>query len=179
MPELRPTPGEEHIDMPGAPEPADADVPDRAEKAERQRDEYLSLLRQAQADYENAHQRHRREREQEHKYRAEPLARDLLPAIDNLERALATARESGDTSPLSQGVSLVRDQILESLKRHGVVPMNVVGKPFDPHHHQAMMQLPDAEKPSNTVLQVLEQGYMIHDRVLRAAKVIISALPTE
>jgi molecular chaperone GrpE len=179
MPELRPTPGEEHIDMPGVPgdDAGDATLRQRAEQAERQRDEYYSLLRQSQADYENAHQRHRRERDQDVRFRAESLARDLLPAIDNLERALATAQENND--PLAQGVALVRDQVLEALKRHGVVRMEVHGRPFDPHYHQAMMQLPAADKPANTVLQVLEEGYMIHDRVLRAAKVVISTQPTD
>jgi molecular chaperone GrpE len=177
MPELRPTPSEEHADMPGD-DAADA-VQQRAEQAERQRDEYLSLLRQSQADYENAHQRHRRERDQDHKYRGEPLARDLLPAIDNLERALSTAQEAGDKSPLAQGVALVHDQILDALKRHGIARMDALGRQFDPNFHQAMMQIPAADKPANTVLQVLEQGYMIHDRVLRVAKVVISAQPTD
>src|SRR5580700_4076873 len=71
----------------------------RAESAERQRDEYLSLWRQAQADYENAHQRNRRDRELEQKYRGEKLASDFLSAIDNLERALAAAREAGEKCP--------------------------------------------------------------------------------
>jgi molecular chaperone GrpE len=182
MPELPPTPAEEHEDMPSPPpgnESLDPELQQRAEQAERQRDEYFSLLRQAQADYENAHQRHRRERDQDLKFRAEQLARDLLPAIDNLDRALATAKDAGDSSPLSQGVAMVRDQVLEALKRHGIAPMTALGRPFDPHVHEAVMQLPDANKPPNTVIQILEQGYMIHDRVLRVAKVIISAPPTK
>jgi molecular chaperone GrpE len=181
MPELPPTPAEEHEDMPPPPrgDRLDPDLQQRAEQAERQRDEYFSLLRQAQADYENAHQRHRRERDQDLKFRAEQLARELLPAIDNLDRALTTARDAGDSSPLSQGVAMVRDQVLEAFKRHGIAPMNALGGPFDPHVHEAVMQLPDGNQPPNTVIQVLEQGYMIHDRVLRVAKVIISAPPTK
>jgi molecular chaperone GrpE len=156
------------------PQPSDDSHRERADLAERQRDEYFSLLRQAQADFENAHQRNRREREMEQKYRGERLALDLLTPIDNLERALAAAREAGETSPLVQGVSLAHAQMLEILKRHGVVPINALGQPFDPNVHQAVTQVASTQYPPNTVVQVLEQGYRLHDRVLRVAKVIIS-----
>lgn len=177
MPEFSPTPAEDTPAAAPANDPTGVSLQQRAEQAERQRDEYYSLLRQAQADYENAHQRHRRERDQDLKFRGEQLARELLPAIDNLDRALATAKEAGDSSPLAQGVALVREQVLEALKRHGIAPMNALDRPFDPNVHEAVMQLPDANKPPNTILQVLEQGYLIHDRVLRAAKVVIAAPP--
>lgn len=145
----------------------------RAEQAERQRDEYFSLLRQAQADFENAHQRNRREREQEQRYKAERLALDLLPALDNLDRALASGREAGEESPLVKGVNLVHQQLLDALKKHGVTPIEALGQPFDPMYHQALAQIA-AEQPANTIVQVAEPGYLIHDRVLRAAKVIIA-----
>src|SRR5262245_19455917 len=98
---------------------AHAELQKRAEDAERKRDEYFSLLRQAQADYENAHQRNRRDREVEQKYRSERLALDLLPALDNLDRALSAAQEAGEQSPLVQGVALVRNQLVDALKKHG------------------------------------------------------------
>jgi molecular chaperone GrpE len=177
MPEMPPTPNEKHDDM-----PATAPVADEPEalrlQAERQRDEYFGLLKTAQADYENAHQRNRREREQERKYAAGPLAKDLLPAFDNLERALNTAKEANDTSPLAQGVALVYSQLIDALKRHGITRMEAIGQPFDPHLHQGVMQLPIADKPAGTILQVLEHGFQIHDRVLRPASVVISTTPT-
>jgi len=153
-------------------------VEQRAEQAERRRDEYYRLLKQSQANYENAHQRNQREREQERRFRASGLAGDLLPALDNLERALASAKEAGESGPLAEGVALVHAQLLDALKRHGVTRMEAEGQPFDPHLHQGVMQQPAADRPPNTVLHVLEQGYMIHDRVLRAAKVIVSTQPT-
>src|SRR5438874_802080 len=113
-----------------------AAVRQRAETAERQRDEYYGLLKTAHADYENAHQRNRRERDQEKKYAAAPLARDLLRALDNLERALTTAKAANDTSPLAQGVALVHSQLLVALVRHGIHRMDAIDKPFDPHLHQ-------------------------------------------
>src|ERR1044071_401304 len=103
-----------------------ADMQKRAEEAERRRDEYFSLWRQAQADFENAHQRNRREREVEQKYRSERLALDLLPAIDNLERALDAAHEAGEGGALEKGIVLVRSQLLDALKKHGVAPIDAL-----------------------------------------------------
>lgn len=179
MPEMPPTPSETHDAMPTdppAPLPVD-DLRQRVEQAERQRDEYYGLLKTAHADYENAHQRNRRERDQEKKYAAGPLAKDLLPAFDNLERALATAKAANDASPLAQGVALVHGQLLDALKRHGITRMEAHGTPFDPHQHQGVMQQPSPDQPPGTVLQVLEHGYLIHDRVLRPASVVISTMP--
>lgn len=176
MPEMPPTPNEKHDDMPAdfpTTAPA-ADSPDPLRLAERQRDEYYGLLKTAHADFENAHQRNRRERDQERKYAAGPLAKDLLVAFDNLERALGTANAANDTSPLAQGVVLVHGQLLDALKRHGITRMDALGQPFDPHLHQGVMQLPSADQPAGTVLQILEQGFTIHDRVLRPASVVIS-----
>jgi molecular chaperone GrpE len=178
MPELPPTPAEEHADMPANGQPV-TDLLQRAEEAERQRDEYFSLLKQAQADFENAYQRNRRDREQERQYMAGPLAKDLLPALDNLERAMNAATESKDAGPLAQGVALVRNQILDALKRHGITPIEAEGMVFDPNLHQAVMQMPAADKPANTVVQVLEKGFLIHDRILRPASVIVSTSPAK
>jgi len=180
MPELPPIPAEDQAALPasnGQSSVDDSDLRQRTEKAERQRDEYYTLLKQAQADYENAHQRNRREREQERKYMAGPLAKELLPALDNLERALASAKEADDSAALAQGVALVRSQLLDALRRHGITRMDAEGKPFDPNWHHAVMQVPSADHPANTIVQVLEHGYMIHDRVLRPASVVISSPP--
>ncbi len=163
------------------PTPPESDVynwQQRAEKAERQRDEYLSLLKQSQADYENAHQRHRRERELEQKYRGEKLALDLLPALDNLDRALAAAKEAGDDSPLCHGVALVRHQLMDALRKHGIMPIEALGQPFDPHLHEALASREVPDQAPDTIVEVAEPGYRIHDRVLRVAKVIVAARPT-
>jgi molecular chaperone GrpE len=93
--------------------------------------------------------------------------------LDNLDRALLAARQSGETGPLVQGVGMVQSQTLDALKRHGITRIDSQDQPFDPNLHQAVMQQP-SDKPPNTVLQVLEQGYMLHDRVLRPARVIVS-----
>jgi molecular chaperone GrpE len=184
MPELPPTPAEDQQNLPAQNGQAEAEAKNdgllqRAELAERQRDDYYRMLKQTQADYENAHQRNRREREQERLYMAGSLAKDLLPALDNLERAMKAAQDAKETGALTQGVGLVHSQILDALKRHGIKPMEADGKQFDPNLHHAVMQVPAADQPPNTIVQVLEQGYLIHDRVLRPASVVIAKGPSQ
>ena len=140
----------------------------------QERDQFLDLLKRTQADFENYQKRNQREREQERRYRYEPLGRDLLSVLDNLERAMAAARQANETGPLVQGVGMVLTQFLDLLRRHGIIPIEAEGKPFDPNLHHAVMQQPAADVPPNTVTQVLERGFMIHDRVLRPASVAVS-----
>src|SRR4029079_2272135 len=125
--------------------------------------EYLELAQRTRAEFENYQKRLRTEREREWKYAYTPLVRDLLPVIDNLERALTAAKETGAEGALAQGVAMVQSQFIDLLKRNNIVRIEAVGKPFDPNEHQAVMQQPSADQPPNTVLQVLEQGYLIHD----------------
>src|SRR5262249_45005508 len=131
-----------------------------------ERDQYLDLAQRTRAEFDNYQKRNRTERDQERKYAFGPLARDLLPVIDNLQRALDAARKAGDSGPLVQGVAMVETQFLELLKRNGIVAIEAEGEPFDPNLHQAVMQKPSAEHEPNTIVQVLEHGYMNHDRVL-------------
>lgn len=145
--------------------------PETVEDWKKKAAEYLDLAQRTRAEFENYQKRARTDREQERKYAYTPLVRDLLPVLDNLERALAAAKAD---DPLAQGVAMVQSQFLDLLKRNNIVRIEAVGKPFDPNEHQAVLQQPSADQPPNTVLQVLEQGFMIHDRVLRPAKVIVS-----
>jgi molecular chaperone GrpE len=140
----------------------------------QERDQFLALLKRTQADFENYQKRNQREREQDRRYMHGAMALDLLPVLDNLERATEAARQAGEKGPLVQGVAMVQSQLLDMLKRHGINPIDAVGQPFDPNLHQAVMQQPSAEQPPNTVLQVLERGFLIHDRVLRPARVVVS-----
>jgi molecular chaperone GrpE len=146
----------------------------RLQKVEEDRDRYLSLLQRTQADFENYQKRVHRDLAQEKRYACKPLALDLLPVLDNLERAVAAARQAGQSDALLQGVAMVQGQFLDVLRRHGITPIEAQGQPFDPHIHEAVMQQPAADQPPNTVLQVLEQGFQIHDQVLRPARVIVS-----
>ncbi len=149
----------------------------RAEAAESERDQFRALAQRTRADFENYQKRQQREVAQDKLYAVTGLAGDLLPMLDNLDRALVAAREAGEKGPLVQGVALVQAQVHDLLRRHGISRMDAQGKPFDPNLHQAVMQQPSADQPPMTVLQVLENGYTIHDRVLRPARVVVAAAP--
>jgi molecular chaperone GrpE len=144
-------------------------------KLAAERDQYLDLATRTRAEFENYQKRSQREREIDRKYAFGPLALDLLPILDNLDRAVAAAKKAGDEGPLVQGVAMVITQFLELLKRHGITRIDALGKPFDPNIHEAVMQQPADNAAPNSVLQVVEQGFMNQDRVLRPAKVIVSA----
>jgi molecular chaperone GrpE len=154
-----------------------ADVLADLEKLREERDQFLSLLQRTRADFENYQKRSQREREQDRRYLYGPFALGLLPVLDNLERATAAARQAGESGPLVQGVGMVQTQLLDLLSRHGIKPIEALGKPFDPNLHQAVMQEATADQPPNTVVRVLEQGFMIHDRVLRPASVVVATAP--
>jgi molecular chaperone GrpE len=147
----------------------------QVQTAEEERATFKDLLQRTRADFENYQKRMQRDLAQERRYAQAPLAKDLLPALDNLHRALVAAGQAGESGPLVQGVNMVQTQLLDVLRRHGITPIDARGKPFDPNLHQAVMQTPAADVPPQTVVQVVEQGFMIHDRVLRPASVVVAA----
>lgn len=146
----------------------------RLQTAEQDRNQYLALLQRTQADFENYQKRIHRDLAQEKRYATRPLALDLLPILDNLDRAVDAARKAGQNDALLQGVAMVQTQFLDVLRRHGITRIEARGQPFDPHVHEAVMQQPSAEHVPGTVLQVVEQGFLMHDQVLRPARVIVS-----
>ncbi|MBI1914119.1 MAG: nucleotide exchange factor GrpE [Planctomycetes bacterium] len=150
----------------------------RAEAAERDRDQYLAMLKSKTAEFENYQKRQRRIQEDESRYAQYDFALGLLPILDNLERATAAAKQAGETGPLVQGVAMVETQFLDLLRRFGVTRIDALGKPFDPNLHQAVMQQPSAEHPPHTVVNVFAPGYTMHDRVLRPAQVAVSVPPS-
>src|SRR5262249_9523974 len=101
----------------------------RAEQAERDRDELRDLAQRTRADFENYQKRMQRDLAQERRYAHGQLANDLLPALDNLERAMAAAQQAGETGPLVQGVAMVQTQLLDLLRRHGITRIEAQGKP--------------------------------------------------
>jgi molecular chaperone GrpE len=115
--------------------------------------------------------------EQSRQYQALPLARDLLPVLDNLRRALGAAEAAGNAAELVEGVNMVVKQFEDVLARHLVVPIEAVGQPFDAHLHEAVQQVPSPDHPPMTVVAEVERGYLLHDRVVRPAKVIVSSGP--
>lgn len=144
----------------------------KLETAENQIADYKRLI----ADFENARKRLARDTEQNKKYASESLVRDLLMALDNLDRALDAAKQAGETGPLASGVSATASQFLDVFKRHGVTRMEIGPETvFDPNLHQAVQMVPSKSVKPGNVVQVLQQGFLLHDRVLRPASVIIAA----
>lgn len=135
-----------------------------------------------QAEFENYRKRAAKERDEERRYAALPLIRDLLPTLDNLSRAIEAARDQsaaaeGSLAGLRQGVEMVLAQAIEVLQRHGAEPIPAVGQIFDPNVHEALQQVPTTEHPPMTVVMEYERGYRLNDRVIRPSKVIVAVAP--
>ena len=101
----------------------------------------------------------------------------MLPALDNLQRALDAASKQGDQGPLARGVAMVESQLIGALGRFGIVPMIALNQPFDPNVHEAVSQVPRTDVPPGTIVEVLQPGYRLHERVLRPAKVAVATAP--
>jgi len=132
------------------------------------------LLRVA-AEFENQKKRLQREKEMSLKYAEENLIKEILPAIDNLERAMDQDHSGEDFgSHLLDGVELTLKGLFSTLEKFGLIPLNSVGEPFDPNFHEAMTLEPSKDVPEQRIIQEYEKGYMLKDRLLRAAKVVVS-----
>lgn len=144
---------------------------ERAEKA----DQYLDLAQRTRAEFENYRKRAVREAAQAQERGAAKLALELLPAIDNLDRALAHAGEAanGDASFVS-GIKHVRSDVLAALKRVGIEPYSPEGEPFDPTQHEAVAQQPIEGAQPGTVVEVYQRGYRLGENILRPARVVVA-----
>lgn len=159
---------------------ASADAGMNVAQLAAERDKYLEMARRTRAEFENYQKRVARDWETDRKYAASALLMDLLPALDNLDRALESAKGQPDPTGIVAGVELVRKQLADTLARHGVQPIvPTTEELFDPTHHEAILQQPSAQHPPMTVMAVAQTGYKLHDRVLRPAQVVVAAAPSE
>jgi molecular chaperone GrpE len=147
-------------------------APDPLTKAQAERDEYLELARRTQADFENYRKRTAKDVAAAGERARIGLVRELLPVVDNLERALDSA---GDESSLAEGVRLVLTDLQGVLARNGVVPVEPIGEQFDPTVHEALSTRPADGTEPGVVVDVVEKGYRIGDTVVRPARVVVSA----
>lgn len=132
------------------------------------------LLRMA-ADFENFRKRTRREQDDLRRFGVERMASELLPVIDNMQRALQHA--DGADDPIIQGIQMVSKQFVDVLSSYGVKAFDSVDQVFDPMVHEALSQVADSGKEPGSIVEVLHPGYMIHERLLRPAKVVVAAAP--
>jgi len=151
----------------------------RTKLAEREKevadlkDKYLRTL----ADSENARKRIRQQSEESTRLQKENILRDLLPVIDNLERALEAGRGGGNGKSIVEGVEMVLGSFHDFLKQQGVTPQNAIGQPFDPSRHEAVDQVYSDSHAPNTVAQEFHRGYLVGERVLRPARVVVAKGP--
>jgi molecular chaperone GrpE len=134
-----------------------------------------------QADFDNFRKRTLREKQEALSYGHELVVKDLLPVVDNLERAIehASASSGADFEGLLQGVELVRRELLGALAKHGVEPIQAEGEVFDPNLHEALGQMEDDKVSAGHVSRVLQRGYLLRDRLLRPARVMVSKGPAQ
>jgi len=174
----------ENGESPGTPEdtevePATDEEPDpqwdeatmlsvELEATRRDRDQYLDALRRLKAEFENSRKRQERERNRVLSMASERLVQELLPVLDNLDRALEAG---GD---IREGVQATRDQLAEVLGDEGLLPVASDGQPFDPNVHEAVISLVSEEHEEGTVVQTFQRGYLLNGKPIRTAKVVVS-----
>ncbi|WP_083402083.1 nucleotide exchange factor GrpE [Bacillus sp. MUM 116] len=146
------------------------DIEELKNKLDEADNRYLRL----QADFDNFRRRSRLDQEASEKYRAQKLVTDLLPALDNFERAMKVEVDNEQTKSLLQGMEMVYRGILDALKKEGLEPIEAVEKEFDPHMHQAVMQESNENYGSNIIIEEFQKGYLLKDRVIRPSMVKVN-----
>lgn len=166
--------------VPQVEDPAIDEGPDEIETLRVERDEMRDKFMRALADAENARKRSERDRKEAEQYGGSKLARDMLPVFDNLKRALdaATEEQREASKALFEGVELTLRELVNVFKKHGIEPISPkVGEKFDPQLHEAMFEAPVPDTVAGEIIEVMQDGFMLHDRLLRPAHVGVSSAP--
>ena len=145
-----------------------AELAEELEATRLERDQYLDALRRLKAEFENSRKRQERERARTFSMASERLVQDLLPVLDNLDRALEAG---GD---IREGVQATREQLAEVLAEEGLLPVASDGQPFDPNVHDAVMGQPSEEHEDGTIIQTFQRGYLLNGKPIRPAKVVVA-----
>jgi molecular chaperone GrpE len=173
------SPEEERKESEGVPQAGDAvaaEVADPVAAKAAKADEYLALAQRTQADFENYRKRALREAASAQERGVIKLAKELLPAVDDLDRALTAAQNAGDGADdaLVSGIKLVHADVVAALSRVGIEQYSPHGQPFDPQHHEAMAQQPVEGAEPGTIVEVYQRGYKLGDTVIRPARVVVA-----
>jgi molecular chaperone GrpE len=151
------------------------EIEEKEKEAAANYDKYLRAV----ADLDNYRKRTERDKGDMLKYGNEKLIKDLLPILDSLDRALVqTGNSSGDINVFTEGIKLIRSQLLAALERHGVEKIKAKGEDFDPHIHQSMLQV-ETEMETNKIVEEFEAGYLLNGRLLKPARVSVSKKVTD
>ncbi|HUN57695.1 MAG TPA: nucleotide exchange factor GrpE [Candidatus Binataceae bacterium] len=157
-----------------SPEQSSAEFATQLQAKDRELGELKDKYLRALADTENVRKRMRQQNEETVRLQREGLLRELLPVVDNLERALDAARGGSNRQSITEGVEMVLRSLHDLLRMHGVTAITAVGQPFDPQVHEAVDHVPSEEHPPNTVVSEFHRGYLIGDRMLRPSRVSVS-----
>jgi molecular chaperone GrpE len=168
--EKKPEEAEKKAEQTAEEEALDQDIAEVTREIQVLQDKYLRAV----ADLENFRKRARKEQQDAVAFTTAAVFREILPVLDNLDRALEAARNSPSEEALLEGVELIRKQLCSVLEKHGVQPIEAVGKRFDPLWHEAVGQQPTREVEEGTILEETEKGYSVGERILRPAKVIVA-----
>lgn len=144
------------------------------EKAQQEAEKAKDTMLRLAAEFENYKRRMERERGIALKYAEESLVKELLPALDNLERAIEQGKESHNVEDLLAGVELTHKGLMAALEKFEVAPMESIGEPFDPNHHEALAMEESDDMDANSVLKEFQKGYKYKDRLIRPAKVVVA-----
>ena len=157
--------------------PVSADLNERLAQAEKQIEFYKDQLLRKVADFDNFKKRAEAESASVFKCAKADIIQELLPIIDDFERSLKLAKDRRDSEAFAKGVELISQKLARFLQAQGVREIESLGKEFDVHYHDALLQVPRSDIPPHVVIEVVDKGYMLEDRVLRHAKVIVSTGP--
>jgi molecular chaperone GrpE len=153
----------------------DEDLESKLTAAQEQAQEHYDRLLRLSAEFDNYKKRTSREMRDVVRYANEKLIKELLGVVDNLERAIdSVAQETPSDTSLVEGINLTLSEVMKILQRYDVQPVKALGETFDPAFHQAMMQQEVEDQPANMVVQEMQKGYVMHDRLLRPAMVVVS-----
>jgi molecular chaperone GrpE len=149
------------------------------EDLKRQLDEKQDRLLRALAEVDNVKRRTQRERDDYVRYANESLVRELLPVLDNFDRALEAARTTREAAKVVEGITLIQRELLRVLERVGVTRFSALGERFDPNRHEATGRTVSGDQPPDTIVAELAPGYMLNGRLVRPAQVVVAAAPDE
>ncbi|MNS27196.1 heat shock protein GrpE [compost metagenome] len=155
-------------------EPASSPESAELEQLRNEVQEHQQRFLRSQADFDNFRRRTLKEKEELAKYASAKLITELLPVVDNLDRALAAVQENAEAESFSKGVDMIFRQLEGILSAEGLTPMNSVGQPFNPEYHQAIMQVESDDYEEGIVVEEVQKGYLLKDKVLRPAMVKVS-----
>ncbi|MDV2581038.1 nucleotide exchange factor GrpE [Alkalibacillus haloalkaliphilus] len=144
------------------------------EEVKQEKEALQDKLARLQADFDNFRRRTKKEKEADLKYKSQDIANDLIPVLDNFERALQVEVNDESTNSFAEGLEMVYNQFRQALEQHGIEEVEAEGVQFDPQKHQAVMQVSEEGYESNQVIEVLQKGYQLKDRVIRPAMVKVN-----